>query len=371
LLDRRRGSLLCVALAGALALPVGAVAAAATPDATPAAYTFQVIAASADGFDPFEFGCAAINNAGQVAFRAVDDDGIQAIYRGDGAALTTIARDKPSAYDFMGRNPSINDAGQVSFAATLEGPGEAIQRGDGTTLDTVALTTGTSAFRFFGFDTSINERGRVAFKAELDNGDQGLFSAVSSEASKTYYLASTSELGGDQSGPSIRGGKVAFFDRTDDDLLYGIFLAQHGEIDTVIDSTGEFGGFDIPSLGRAGRVAVHAFDDAAANDFIIKARNGAARVIADTSGKFGSFGFRSPSINLSGQVAYAASLDGITPTGLYVGRGRPVVEVGDALGGSTVANVVACTEAFNDHGQLGFVAQLDDGRTLVVRADPV
>ena len=35
-----------------------------------------------------------------------------------------------------------------------------------------------------------------------------------------------------------------------------------------------------------------------------------------------------------------------------------------------MANVVACTEALNDNGQLAFVAQLDDGRTLVVRADP-
>ena len=366
MLDRLRGPSVCVGLAGALALSAGVAAVAATP----VAYTYQVIADSAQGFDPGEFGCAAINGPGDVAFRAVDASGIQAIYRGDGAALTTIARDRPSAYDFLGRNPSINDAGQVSFAATLDGPGEAIQRGDGTTLDTVALTTGASEFRFFGFDTSINENGRVAFKAELDNGDQGLFSAVSPEANKTYYLASATELGGDQSGPSIRGPKVAFFDRTDDDLRYGIFLARRGEIDTVIDSTGDFGGFDVPSLGRRGRVAVHAFDDAAVNEFIIIARDGVARVIADTSGKFGSFGFRSPSINSSGKIAYSASLDGITPTGLYVGRGRPVVEVGDSLGGSTVANVVACTEALNDNGQLAFVAQLDDGRTLVVRAEP-
>ena len=355
-----------------LALPLATAGIGPAQAAYPVApgYHFTILADSADGFEPSEFGCVALNNLGQVSFRVADTSGVQAIYRADEGGLTTIATAEGGTYDFLGRNPSINDAGQVSFAAELSGPGEAIQRGDGTHLTTIAKTAG-APFRFFGFDTSINEAGRVAFKADLDSGDQGLFSAVSSRAATTYYLASDSQFVGDQSGPSIRGHRVAFYDTLDGGLSAGIFLADGKEIDTAVGSGSEYGGFDIPSLGRHGLVAVHAFDHDAVNDFIITARKGVTHVIADRSGQFGSFGFHTPSINAAGTVAYTASLGFSNFTGAYVGKqGRPVVEVGDALAGSTVVNVVGCTEMLNDSGQVAVSVNLDDGRTVVVRADP-
>lgn len=96
-------------------------------------YRFTTVADSADGFDPFEFGCPATNNLGQVAFRAVTDSGVQAIYRVGLFSTTTIV-EETSGFDFIGRNPSINDLGAVSFAATSADDGEGIFRGRGVHL---------------------------------------------------------------------------------------------------------------------------------------------------------------------------------------------------------------------------------------------
>jgi hypothetical protein len=361
-----RHPLLLATLAGALVVPIESPASAA-PDRKD--YDFTVIADSADGFEFLPFACAAINDAGQVAFGAVDERTGQGVYRGDGSELTTIFDDRPDKYDNVSNNPSINEAGQVSAAVALEGSGEAILRGDGTTLDTVAATAG-SDFGFLNFGTSINEAGRVAFKADLENGDKGMFSAVTPANSKTYYLASNSRFAGDPSAPFIRGRAVAFTDDTDGGDQ-GVFLWRNGAIETVIGNIGGQLGIGNPSLSRRGRVAVQAYNDAASTEFILTARDGCTRVLASTEGKFSAFGIGTPSINSSGQVAYSASVDDDLANGAYVGRGRPVLEVGDPLADSTLIDVMLCTEGLNDLGQLALVAQLADGRTVVARANPV
>ncbi|MCA1693207.1 MAG: hypothetical protein LC733_13810, partial [Actinobacteria bacterium] len=174
------------------------------------AYSFTKVADSvADGFDPFSFGCAAINAGGDIAFRAgrVAEDGfntVGGIYRvnADDGTITTIA-EEGKRFDFLGNNPSINDVGEVSFAARLTNGEEAILRGDGKKVTEIASTK--KDFNFFGFDTSINNEGVVAFKAELDEHfgfDEGLFSGDGGKVT-THYLASTSDFDGSDSRPSI------------------------------------------------------------------------------------------------------------------------------------------------------------------------
>jgi hypothetical protein len=171
------------ALAAGLTIVLGAMLSDAQAQTTPQ-YTFTRVADSVeDGFDPFSFGCAAINTRGDIAFRAgrLAPDGsntIPSVYRANAdGTLSTIAEDQ-KRFVSIGLNPSINDSGQVSFAARLEGGNkpdtEAIFRGDGKKLTTIASTA--DEFNFFGCDTSINNSGEVAFKAELDNEDEGLFS---------------------------------------------------------------------------------------------------------------------------------------------------------------------------------------------------
>src|SRR5215218_447133 len=176
-------ALLLVLLTG-LSVALGAILSDARAQSAPQ-YTFTKVADSVeDGFDPNSFGCAAINERGDIAFRAgrVAPDGfntVPGIYRANAdGTLTTIAEDQ-KRFVFIGFNPSINDSGQVSFAARVNGGNkpdtEAILRGSGKKLTTIATTA--DQFNFFGFDTSINNSGEVAFTAELDEEfgfDEGL-----------------------------------------------------------------------------------------------------------------------------------------------------------------------------------------------------
>ena len=121
-----RSSALMFALLTALGLVLGAVLSDARAQTAPQ-YTFTKVADSTeDGFDPNNFGCAAINARGDIAFRAgrLAPDGfntIDGIYRANSdGTLTTIAEDQ-RRFVFIGVNPSINDSGQVSFAARLDG----------------------------------------------------------------------------------------------------------------------------------------------------------------------------------------------------------------------------------------------------------
>jgi hypothetical protein len=148
-------------------LVLGLTVAAATLRAGTDDYRFTTIADSADGYDPFEFGCPAISDLGAVAFRAARVDGTTGIFRGRGGALVTIADQARDGLDFVGRNPSVNAAGVVSFAANLEDGGSAILRGWGAGLTTIARAE-PGPFNFFGFDTSLGLTGAVAFKGRAD-----------------------------------------------------------------------------------------------------------------------------------------------------------------------------------------------------------
>jgi hypothetical protein len=391
-----RSSALMFALLTALGLVLGAVLSDARAQTAPQ-YTFTKVADSTeDSFDPNNFGCAAINARGDIAFRAgrLAPDGfntIDGIYRANSdGTLTTIAEDQ-RRFVFIGVNPSINDSGQVSFAARLDGgkkpDTEAILRGDGRKLTTIATTA--DRFNFFGFDTSINNSGEVAFTAELDEEfgfDEGLFSGTGGKRGvTTHYLTSTSEFDGSDSRPSINdSGNIAFVESVD--FARGIFVGREGEFTTVVepDPSDSSVGFEAPILNNAGTVAFKktSFDETAqpSVEEIVKIdADGTSTVVADTRGEFASFGFRPPSLN-NGDVAFLAELDS-GGSGVFVGpdpMNDRVIFTGDALDGSTVRNITFCEEGLSDTGELAFVAQLadnpdmpeDDSRTAVFRATP-
>jgi hypothetical protein len=252
---------LVFALVAGLAIALGAMLSDARAQTAPPApqYTFTKVADSVeDGFDPFSFGCAAINTPGDIAFRAgrLAPDGfntIPGIYRANAdGTLTTIAED-PKRFQTIGFNPSINDSGQVSFAARLDAVDKAtgenievILRGDGSKkLTTIASTA--DEFNFFGFDTSISNSGEVAFKAELDeefNFDEGLFSGSGGKKSgvTTHYLNSTDvtldgqqvRFVGDDSRPSINiVGNIAFNESIQPNFDSGIFVGREGTFQTI------------------------------------------------------------------------------------------------------------------------------------------
>jgi len=383
------------ALVAGLGIALGAMLSEARAQTVPPApqYTFTKVADSVeDGFDPNSFGCAAINTPGDIAFKAgrLAPDGfntIPGVYRANAdGTLTTIA-ENPKRFAFIGFNPSINDSGQVSFAARLDGGNkpdtEAIFRGDGKKLTTIASTA--DQFNFFGFDTSINNRGEVAFAAELDEEfdfDEGLFSGSGSKkvGVTTHYLTSTSDFDGSDSRPSINNlGDIAF--RESVDFESGIFVGREGDFIQIAASDPSIG-LGVPILNDAGTAAFQrSFTDEATQEFveeIVTGNGGPLTTVADTRGEFAFFGFRPPSLNSEGDVAFLATLDDGT-SGIFVGPdpiNDRVIATGDTLDGSTVQNITFCEEGLSDSGELAFVAQLEDPdtpegfRVAVFRATP-
>ncbi|MDQ3663858.1 MAG: hypothetical protein M3353_04265 [Actinomycetota bacterium] len=382
-----RSPLLASALAGLVAAGLLSPAATAAQAAGPA-YEFEIVADSVeDRFDPFNTGCASINTAGDIGFRAgrVAPDGfntVDGIYRADAGSegLVTIAEHEDRLQS-IGNNPSMNDAGQVSFAASLERDGEAILRGAGGPLTVIARTE-PGRFNFFGFDTSVNDEGRVAFKAELDRSDgfdEGLFSGAGN-AVATHYRASTSKFDGSDSRPAINDpGDIAFTESVNFDD--GVFVTRRAGFRTVSPPDPEVG-VGRPELNNLGVLAFErSCSDPATDEFvtqIVSGRGAPFEIQASTRGRFSFFGFRPPAINNSGIVAFHGTLDDFNTSGVYVGPrpARPVVRTGDVIDGDPVSNVVFCEEGINDSGQLAFVATLNDPeapdgtRIVWVRATP-
>ena len=379
----------------ALALALGTMLSAAQAE-TLGDYDFTKVADSTeDGFDPSSFGCTSINTRGDIAFRAgrVAPDGfntIPGIYRVNAAdgSLTTIVEDQ-KRFVSIGFNPSMNDLGQVSFAATLAAEDkqtgdniEAILRGAGKKLTTIATTA--DEFNFFGFDTSINDSGEVAFKAELDNGDEGLFSGRGGKKSgvTTHYLNSSDvsldeqpeRFVGNDSRPSINNvGEIAFDESIQPNFDLGIFVGREGTFQTIAAPDPDVS-VQEPVLNDEGTAAfVRSFFDEASQQFveeIVTVSGDTLTTVADTRGQFGSFGFRPPSLNNQGEVAFLATLDDGT-TGIFVGPDPVedrVIATGDTLDGEEVTSLTFCEEGFNDSGQLTFTAFYEDPDTFETRA---
>jgi hypothetical protein len=363
--------------------------------ATPAyaqGYTFTKVADSVeDNFDSFSFGCASINARGDIAFRAgrLASDGfntIPGIYRANAdGSLTTIV-ENARRYRTIGFNPSLNDLGQVSFAARLDGGNkpdtEAILRSEGKKVTTVASTA--DEFNFFGFDTSINNNGEVAFKAELDEEhgfDEGLFSGRGGKrGTSMHYLTSTSDFDGSDSRPSINDlGDIAFADSINFDS--GIFVGREGTFKTVAAPDPNVFVRE-PILNDVGLAAFERsfFDEATQESVseIVTGNGGPLTTVVDTRGDFAFFGFRPPALNNNGDVAFLATLDASSTTGIFVGPdsvGDRVIATGETLDGATVTGLRSCEEGLNDSGQVAFVADFQDPdtfelRTAVFRADP-
>jgi hypothetical protein len=139
----------------------------------------------------------------------------------------------------------------------------------------------------------------------------------------------------------------------------------------------------VPVLNDGGTATFErSFFDEVTQEFVTEIVTGsgeALTVVADTRGPFAFFGFRPPSLNNHGEVAFLATLDNSSTSGIFVGPDAVtdrVIATGDTLDGSTVLNLTFCEEGLSDSGQLGFVAMLEDPdtpegfRMAVFRATP-
>jgi hypothetical protein len=155
----------------------------------------------------------------------------------------------------------------------------------------------------------------------------------------------------------------------------GLFRGD-GVTTTTIATTGKtYSAFTAASVANdAGTVAFLA-NLTAGGQAIVTSDGTELHTVVDTSGPFESFtGF--VSFNNDGQVLFAANL-AAGGRGIFVAQDGEVDEIigtGDPLLGSTARSfpdTPFAPRALNNLGQLGFLANLADGRQVWVRADPL
>jgi hypothetical protein len=213
----------------------------------------------------------------------------------------------------------------------------------------------------------------VAFRATLKSGGIGIFTDRSGEAPRILYVTG-GQFAALQYANIQRSGNEVVFRATLSSGGDGVFLGD-GLTTTTIATTGDtYSAFTASVPNDAGQVAMMA-NLTTGGQAVLTGDGTHLTTIADTSGRFGSF-FGNVAINNDGQVVFSANLTA-GGSGIFSaqdGEVNEIVGTGDSLFGSTVTSFVGIPFAprgLNNAGELGFVANLADGRTVIVRADPL
>jgi hypothetical protein len=356
-----------------------------------APYTFTVIAESSpcvfcEGFLPG----LAINSRGTVAFRGcfgTDPERRCGIYTGRGGALTLIAglRAIPGlgivANGPFGASgvPSINASGVVAFAGWHETLGFGVFTGSGGPIaQVVDPRVDFRSVLSEGPGPGISSDGDLAFTGCLQTGECGI---LVTRSGRLDLLAAVGPFS------MNANGLVAF-------LRYGVGGAtaqvftsnRHGRLSLIGDIFTPPGltVFDVPAISPHGVVSIISCFQPGCKDGwgIFTDRAGEPpTLVVDTRT------FRGPvlasAIDGDGTVAFFGCRGaGFGRCGIYTGLDSVadvVVQEGAALLGSMVRNlccfgppfVFALDNEMLSRGRIVFAAGLGDGRSVIVRADPV
>jgi len=334
----------------------------ASGKAEPVSYGFTFIGeAAGPALDPVP----ALNNGGTVAFVG-QKAGVFGVFVGNGGPVAFLPVLDGAVFI---SGVSLNNAGGVAVRVVRGGAGgsSSVAR----SVDGGSLVRLYTAFGGGMGVPSLNSTGTVAFAASTPPfSPSGVF--VGSGGPTTTIADGSGPFSGGNFGiaPSLNNlGTVAF------SVVFGapgsgIFTGSGGPVTLVADTGGPFNGFGDPSLNDAGMVAFLATLDTG-DSGIFKSTTGGTTPVVDTDGAFSGF---SPSLSLNnlGAVAFLADLDA-GGSGIFAGPDPVldrVISTGDALFNSTVVGLSLSREGLNDAGQVAFLAQLADGRTVIVRADP-
>ena len=337
------------------------------------AYSYANIAETSTSVTQFNPG-VSINASGQVAFVANFNTGGQAVYSGNGVALTSIA-DTSGSFGSFPATPGINASGTVVFTASTATGGVNISTGNGGTTTLIAASgTSSGSFNLLG-RSSINDSGKVAFVASLVGGGFGESSLYTGDGTTTTLVAAanTSIPGGSDTflnfgTPVLNSAGTVAFQGFGHSNSRGLYTSEGGTLTTIVNDSGSFAGFSDPSLNNPGTLAFVGFNRDGTSG-VYKSSGGAVTTVADTSGPFLQFDIAS--INNSGKVAFDAQLS--SGVGIYTGSNPltdKVIQPGDPLFGSTVLGVFVGSIGLNDSGQIAFIALLADNRQVIVRATP-
>jgi len=172
-------------------------------------------------------GNAAINNRGEVVFRAFRNDGSEAIFAGRGGA-TLIADTSGAFTDFL--DPVMNNSGLVAEAGFLSNGGIEIFTGEGGSV-TPRTNPGSNAFTFVD-NVTVNDAGTIAFFADKTDGGQGIF-LLSKTNDKPLSLIQT---GDPLFGSTVTSLSLGRFSLNDHDQVVFVYTLQSGRSGIAIVS---------------------------------------------------------------------------------------------------------------------------------------
>ena len=360
-----------------------------------------------DGDGTFEdFSDPTLNDAGQAAFSAFLDgtDNRQGVFRGDGGAVTQLARRGQAAPDGDGSfeefgDPTLNGAGQAAFRAFLSGNPTGVFRGDDDGVTQLAragqAAPGGGEFDSFS-EPALNGAGQAGFRASLTGGGAGIFRGDDDGVTQLARAGQAAPGGGTFSSfssfadPTLNDAGQAGFRAFLTGGGAGIFRGD-GDAVTRIARTGQdapgggtYEGFLDPTLNNAGQAAFKAF--LTGNDSgIFRGDGGILTQIAregqaapDDDGTFTGFG--DPALNASGQAAFQGFLTGTDSSeGVFRGDGGALTQIarqGQTAPGGSGTLVFFGTPVLNATGQAAFSAFLDvpgefDGNTGFFTGDGI
>jgi hypothetical protein len=320
-------------------------------------------------------GIPSVNDHGTAKFhatlRSTGADGVFTRNMNGELGIIAVTSSLFRAFPLSG---GINDAGTVSFGAALFDGTQAIFTGRGGALFHIADTGPDSPFSSFVQPAAnINNQEMVAFRATLRSGGTGIFLGRADEPPRILYVTGGRFTALLSQNLSTNGSDVVFR-ATLSTGGEGVFRGN-GTTTSTIATTGQtYSAFAASTINDAGTVAFLA-NLTAGGQAIVTGDGNELHTVADTTGPFGSF-FGNVALNSDGQVVFAANL-AAGGSGIFSAQGHEVDEIigtGDPLFDSTVTSFAVPPfppRGLNNPGQLGFVANLADGRTVIVRADPM
>jgi hypothetical protein len=340
-------------------------------------YTFAPIADTSPGslYSGLEMR-PAINDLGGAAFVANLKSGGAGIFtlNPDGSQGPTIAVTGDLISTFT-LSPFMNDAGTVSFGAKLKDGSTAIFTGRGQELTRIADTEPGSAFTSLPTPAPrIQSDGTITFHGTLSSGALGLFAANGGVVNTLYVTGGqfSAFLGGPAS--QVNGHTLAFR-ATLADGTNGEFTGDGGPVTTVATSGPVYSSFVGGEINDAGTLAISA-NLTGGGQAVVVAQGGSLTRFVDTMGAYRQFFAGQLSINNGGHIVFEADL-AAGGRGIFQGPdpvADKILATGDELFGSTVVDFPTnplSPRGLNNAGQIGFSVRLADGRTVLVRADPV
>lgn len=342
----------------------------ALEDRTLLSYSFTLIAETGDRSSYSAVQTGTINQDGTVAFLSTLHSGGQAIIASDGESYRIIAVTSDLVESFVASTP-INAQGRVAFRANLRGGGQAILRGDGGPLTRIADSTAKSDLSEIVANPDLNDHGTVVFAANYrDKSGQAILGWEDGKRTEVSHNGTSwAEI---QNNARINNNGLVSFRATLVGEGQGIFVNRNGTDDPriVTDDTLYRDFTAAPPINDAGVVVTVANLWAEGQHFL--KHDGEKLQVLETTGKvFSAFGSRC--IDNFDRVSVRATLTA-GGVGLFAGFDTEkdrVVVTGDELFGSTVTNVTfGGGNSCNDNGQFAFIATLEDGRTVIVRANP-